>query len=236
MPIRLVVFDLDGTLIDSRRDLADATNALITEYGGQALSLAAVTAMVGEGAAVLVRRALTAAGLDPDTPGALSRFLELYAARLTLHTTAYDGIIDSLTALQSDGLALAVLTNKPARPTREILARLGLAPFFPQVIGGDSAFGRKPDPAGLLSLIEHAGAAPSATVLVGDSLIDVQTARRAGAIACIARYGFGAPSGPLEPAAGELAIEVPSDLPAAIRSIRSGSDAAPLPETSRSHT
>ena len=127
MAIRLVIFDLDGTLIDSRRDLADATNALIAELGGEPLSLEAVTAMVGEGAAVLVRRALTAAGLDPSAPGALERFLAHYDDRLTVHTKPYDGIVASLETLRSDGFALAVLTNKPGRPTREILERLGLA-------------------------------------------------------------------------------------------------------------
>ena len=130
MAIRLVVFDLDGTLIDSRRDLADATNALIAGLGGEPLSLEAVTAMVGEGAAVLVRRALTAAGLDPSAPGALERFLAHYDDRLTVHTRPYDGIVASLEALRSDGLALAVLTNKPGRPTREILERLELARFL----------------------------------------------------------------------------------------------------------
>src|SRR5262245_42980764 len=148
MSIRLVVFDLDGTLIDSRRDLADATNALIAELGGKPLSVEAVTAMVGEGAAVLVRRALTASGLAPQTPGALDRFLAHYGERLTVHTRPYDGLIDALSALRSEGRDLAVLTNKPGRPSREILDRLELTPYFSQVIGGDTAAGRKPDPTG----------------------------------------------------------------------------------------
>src|SRR5262245_22287168 len=117
MSIRLVVFDLDGTLIDSRRDLADATNALIAELGGKPLSVEAVTAMVGEGAAVLVRRALTASGLDPQTPGALDRFLAHYGERLTVHTRPYDGLIDALPALQSEGSTPAVLTHNTQAPT-----------------------------------------------------------------------------------------------------------------------
>ena len=236
MSIQLVVFDLDGTLIDSRRDLADATNALVAELGGQALSVEAVTAMVGEGAAVLVGRALTAAGLDPRTPGALERFLAHYDDRLTVHTRPYEGLVDALSALRSDGRTLAVLTNKPGRPSREILERLELAPFFSQVIGGDTAAGRKPDPSGLLSLAQRAQVAPSATVMVGDSRIDAETARRAGAVPCIACYGFGAPAGSLVPLPGEMAIDHPSELPEAIRSFRPDTGGARLPETSQSRT
>ena len=236
MPIQLVVFDLDGTLIDSRRDLADATNALVADLGGTPLGVDEVTVMVGEGAAVLVRRALTAAGLDPQTPGALERFLAHYDERLTVHTRPYDGLVEALSALRSDGRTLAVLTNKPGRPSREILQRLELARFFSEVIGGDTSAGRKPDPSGLLSLADGAQIAPSATVLVGDSPIDAETARRAGAALCIARYGFGAPGGTLVPGPGEMAIDHPSELPAAIRSFRPDTGAVRLPETSQSHT
>lgn len=236
MPIQLVVFDLDGTLIDSRRDLADATNALVAELGGRALSVDAVTAMVGEGAAVLVRRALIAAGLDSQTPGALERFLAHYAARLTVHTRPYEGLVEALSALRSEGRTLAVLTNKPGRPSREILERLDLARFFSEVIGGDTTAGRKPDPSGLLSLAHRAQVGLSATVLVGDSPIDAETARRAGAVPCIARYGFGAPEGSLVPGPGEMAIDHPSELPDAIRSFRPDTGAVRLPETSQSHT
>jgi phosphoglycolate phosphatase len=236
MPIQLVVFDLDGTLIDSRRDLADATNALIAELGGDPLSVEAVTAMVGEGAAVLVRRALTAAGLDPQTPRALERFLAHYDERLTVYTRPYEGLIDALSALRSEERALAVLTNKPGRPSRVILERLDLAPFFSEVIGGDTAAGRKPDPAGLLSLAQRAQVPAWATLMVGDSPIDAETARRAGAVVCIARYGFGAPAGTLVPGPGELAIDHPSELPGVIRSFRPGSGGVRLPETSQSRT
>jgi phosphoglycolate phosphatase len=188
---QLVVFDLDGTLIDSQRDLADATNALLEELGATRLSEDAIAAMVGEGAAVLVRRALTAAGLDPQQPGALERFLAHYDARLTVHTRPYPGIPDVLCALQAAGRTLAVLTNKPGRATATILERLDLAAAFSRVIGGDSAAGRKPDPAGLLDLIARAGATPASTIMVGDSRIDLETARRAGTRICLARYGFG---------------------------------------------
>ena len=188
----LIVFDLDGTLIDSRRDLADATNAVIVEYGGTPLAVDDVTSMVGEGAAVLVRRALKAAGLGrEDARRALDRFLEHYDERLTAHTRPYAGIPGALDTLREQGRMLAVLTNKPERPTRRILDALDLAARFSDVVGGDTSAGRKPDPAGLLQIVERAGASLQSTILVGDSHVDLDTARNAGTRICLARYGFG---------------------------------------------
>jgi len=188
--LQLIVFDLDGTLVDSQRDLADATNALLEELGGSPVSHDVVTAMVGDGAAVLVRRALAGAGLDPDTPGALDRFLQHYDARLLATTRPYPGMAETLDALGST-YRLAVLTNKPARATMRVLEGLGLLQSFDDVIGGDMAHGRKPDPAGLLELVSRASLTPEATLLVGDSPVDLATARRAGTHICLARYGFG---------------------------------------------
>jgi phosphoglycolate phosphatase len=187
---RLIVFDLDGTLVDSKRDLADAANALIAELGGAPLTEEQVAGMVGEGAALLVRRALRASGVEPDVRGALARFLELYDERLLDHTTAYDGIVDALTDLGACA-PMAVLTNKPTRAAERILSGLGLRDRFRDVIGGDTPVGRKPDPAGLLELIARAGSTPATTWLVGDSRVDLETARRAGVRICLARYGFG---------------------------------------------
>ena len=217
MPHSLIVFDLDGTLIDSRRDLADATNELIVELGGTPLGVDAVTEMVGEGAAVLVRRALTAAGLDPATPRALERFLAHYDVRLTRHTRPYAGIPEALTALRATGRTLAVLTNKPQHATERILDRLHLAPMMSQVIGGDTEAGRKPDPRGLRRIIEVAGGAPESTVLVGDSPIDLETARRAAVGICLARYGFGYrfPDGAFR--GDELFVDDPRELAAVLR-------------------
>ena len=186
---RLIVFDLDGTLIDSRRDLADAANALIVERGGRPLAEDDIGRMVGEGAGVLVRRALTAAGLDLD-PASLPRFLELYDARLLNTTRPYPGIPAALAALAA-AATLAVLTNKPLAPSRRLLDALAMAPLVAAVIGGDSAFARKPDPASLHYLMTRFGTSPPTTVMVGDSWIDYQTARRAGTAVCLARYGFG---------------------------------------------
>ena len=236
MAIRLVVFDLDGTLIDSRRDLADSVNALLVELGAAPLDLDSVTAMVGEGAAVLVRRALAASGLPADTAGALERFLAHYEQRLTVHTRPYPGITEALAELQSHGMALAVLTNKPQRPSTEILERLDLARWFFQVIGGDTPAGRKPDPAGLLGIARTAKAAPSETVMVGDSAIDLQTGHRAGSAVCLARYGFGLHLDGVPRRGDEMFVGDPRELPALVRSFHASTPDAPAPETSRSRT
>lgn len=209
--MRLIVFDLDGTLIDSRQDLADSANALIVERGGRPLPVEAITGMVGEGAALLVRRALTAAGLEPDLQTALPRFLELYDERLLAHTTLYEGTREALSTLA--GVAtLGVLTNKPQKPTETILAGLDIAGYFRQVIGGDTPFGRKPDPAGLRHLVEAAGVPPGEAVLVGDSAIDLRTARAANVPICLVRYGFGFPLVSAELRGDETIADSPRSL------------------------
>ncbi len=186
----LIVFDLDGTLVDSHRDIANAANAVVEELGGARLADADITAMVGEGAALLVRRALTAAGLDPERPGALDRFLAHYGERLLEHTRPYPGTEETLARLERR-VPMSVLTNKPQGPTELILKGLGLRRYFGEVAGGDTPSGRKPDPAGLLRLIDAAGVPPGRTLMVGDSPIDLQTARNAGTRICLVRYGFG---------------------------------------------
>jgi phosphoglycolate phosphatase len=216
---RLLVFDLDGTLIDSRRDLADAANALIVEYGGSPLDVDAVTGMVGEGAALLVRRTLTAAGVErADLRAALTRFLELYDERLLVHTRLYDGTADALTALARLA-TLAILTNKPQHHTRRILEGLGIASLFHSVTGGDTPHGRKPDPAGLNAVISAAGTTPDTAIMVGDSAIDLRTARAAGVRCCLVRYGFGFPSAAAELTGDEILVDAPGEL---VRLARSG--------------
>jgi phosphoglycolate phosphatase len=193
---RLIAFDLDGTLIDSCRDLAESANALIEELGGASLAEDAVAGMVGGGAALLVRRALAAAGLrQPDT--AVTRFLEIYGTRLLNHTRLYDGIVDAL-RLAHRHARLAVLTNKPLEPSERLLEAFGIRQLFDTVIGGDGEYGRKPDPRGLLALMKAAGARPEHTLLVGDSLVDYETARGASARSCVVCYGFGFRSFPPE--------------------------------------
>ncbi len=188
--IRFCVFDLDGTLVDSCRDLANAANALVGELAGVPLADDEVAAMVGEGAAVLVRRVLSAAKLDPAARGALPRFLELYDERLIEHTTPYDGTVEMLEALGAR-IPLGVLTNKPEQATERLLRELGLSRFFQRVVGGDTAMGRKPVPAALLGMCADIGVSPADTVLVGDSAIDLQTARNAGTRILLVSYGFG---------------------------------------------
>jgi phosphoglycolate phosphatase len=212
MPVpRLIVFDLDGTLIDSSTDLAAATNRLVGELGGRALTQAEVVGMVGEGAAVLVRRALAASGLDPARPGALDRFLEIYEGHLLEHTRPYAGMVDVLDALLPM-TALAVLTNKPQAASEAILDGLDLRRYFTAVIGGDTAFGRKPLPDGLAHLAAAANAPTGETMLVGDSPVDLETARRAGSRICLARYGFGFRFPPGSLRGDELLIDRPGEL------------------------
>ena len=219
----LVAFDLDGTLVDSASDLAAAASALTVELGGRALTRLEVVAMVGEGAPVLVRRALIAADLDPETPGATARFLELYDARMLDTTVLYPGIRIVLDALDPL-LPLAVVTNKPERPAVRVLEALGVRRYFLEVIGGDGAWPRKPHPAGLRSLALHAGGGP--IVLVGDSPIDAQTAARAGAAFVLAAYGFGA-TGSAAALATPYVAAAPSDLPRVIgEALRSGRQTA----------
>jgi phosphoglycolate phosphatase len=209
--VSLLVFDLDGTLIDSRHDLADAANALIAERGGAPLPVDRITAMVGEGAALLVRRALTAAGLDADVEEALPRFLVLYGDRLLVQTRLYDGTRHALETLAARA-NLAILTNKPQQPTERILDGLDVARFFRWVIGGDTAHGRKPDPAGLRHLIATAGTRAAATVMIGDSVIDLRTARAAGVRLALVRYGFGFPTTAGHASEDDLIVDGPEQL------------------------
>jgi phosphoglycolate phosphatase len=194
----LFVFDLDGTLVDSRRDLAESANALLVDCGGAPLPEEAIGRMIGDGAAVLVARVFDAAR-RPAPPDALSRFLAIYDSRLLKFTRAYPGIPEALGALQNRA-RLAVLTNKPLGATREVLAGLDLARYFPSelVLGGDGDLPRKPDPEGLLWLMRKTATGSRDTTMVGDSIIDWRTARAAGTEVCLTRYGFGFESVPAD--------------------------------------
>ena len=207
-PLHLA-FDLDGTLIDSVGDLAKSASELVVGLGGRPLALDEVTMMVGEGAALLVKRALGAGGLDPETPGALSWFLEIYDRRMLDTTVAYPGVEDML-LLASRRARLSVLTNKPRQPSLRILDALGLTTFFDRIIGGDGPFPRKPQPDALRALASDMHCA-----LVGDSPIDWETAEAAGCPFVWARYGFGA--GRFDsPPATPYVMDRPSDLAATL--------------------
>jgi phosphoglycolate phosphatase len=210
---RLYVFDLDGTLVDSLRDLSDTANELLVSCGGAPLDTDAIGRMVGEGAATLVSRAFAAAGIDKPAD-ALRRFLAIYDDRLLNHTRAYDGMIDVLSGLSARA-SLAVLTNKPLAATKHILDGLQLSRFFDAnaILGGDGPLPRKPDPAGFTQLRTRVDVAASAAMLVGDSLVDWQTAQNAGSDICLARYGFGFRQFPHDVLNGhEHLIDRPQDL------------------------
>lgn len=204
----LIVFDLDGTLVDSRRDLAKAVNSMLGELGAPTLSGEQVTRMVGEGARVLVEKALAAAGKPAEElPRALTRFLEIYDAHLLDHTRPYDGVPELLGRLRAVA-HLAVLTNKPTHASVRVLDGLGLSDYFHEIIGGDSAYPRKPDPAALVHLMDACDAVREETMMVGDSRIDLETALNARVSCCLVRYGFGFPGGKPEES-GALIAETP---------------------------
>lgn len=207
-----LLFDLDGTLVDSVPDLALAANRLLAELGHPPLGEAAVAAMVGDGVAKLVERVLAGRGLGAVAPEpAVRRFVALYTADATTLTRPYPGVLDGLAALAAAGTQLAVCTNKPERATRAVLAGVGLARFFPVVLGGDSLPVRKPDPAPLRAALAQLGVAPEAAAMVGDHRNDVLAAQGAGAAAIFARYGYGgATLGELRP---DAEIDSFSELP-----------------------
>jgi len=185
---------------------------VLKAHGGAPHSEEAIGRMVGDGAATLVARTFAAAG-RPQPRHALQEFLEIYNGRLLRFTRPYPGVVEMLQRLQPR-VVLAVLTNKPLRATQEILAGLRLAPFFgDRVRGGDGPLPRKPDPAALLELIGATGGAQASTLLVGDSVVDWETAHAGGVRACLARYGFGFDGFPAGRLAGsDLVIDAPLDL------------------------
>jgi phosphoglycolate phosphatase len=186
--LKLLVFDLDGTLIDSARDLCNSVNATLVEFEREPLPDPVVAGYIGDGAVMLVRRALFgvhATEVDEDfLARAYAWFLDYYREHKLDYTYAYKGVVEALAALRPlpDGSArsMSVLTNKPVRPAQAICEALHLAPFFLHVYGGNSFPLKKPDPMGLRALMEEAGALPEETVLIGDSEVDVATARNAG--------------------------------------------------------
>jgi len=190
---RAVVFDLDGTLIHSVPDLHPAVNRLLAEEGQPPVSLAAVTSMVGEGATRLVQRAFAAVDIPLSEAAAArytERFREIYLEAPCTHTTPMPHARDVLERLAGRGVKLGLCTNKPLAHTRIILERLDLAGYFGAVIGGDSLAVRKPDPAPLLATLAPLGADPRASVFVGDSATDRDTARAAGVAAVLVEGGY----------------------------------------------
>jgi len=223
--IRLIVFDMDGTLIDSARDLCNSVNAALEHMGRPLLDDRIIASFVGNGAPMLVRRSLAVEnGVSPDEvhdeelATAYNFFLAHYREHKLDFTYAYDGVLESLAALRcaSNGLArkLAVLTNKPVRPARAICDGLNMGDCFFRVYGGDSFPLKKPDPMGLRALMEEAGAAPDETLMIGDSKVDVLTARNAGTWSLGCQFGFG-PQNLME-VPPDVVVDSASDWPTAL--------------------
>jgi phosphoglycolate phosphatase len=187
--IRALIFDLDGTLIDSEKDLINATNATLRELGRGELPAATVSSFIGHGAAKLVSRALGPDATEREQSDALQIFLRHYEANKLDCTRAYPGVPEALEELFPT--PMAVLTNKPLQPSRQILESLGLAKYFAVIYGGDSFATRKPDPLGVQEILRQFVVAPGDALLIGDSEVDVQTARNAGMFAAAVNYGFG---------------------------------------------
>jgi len=186
----LLIFDLDGTLIDSAKDLAITMNATRAHFGMPPLDPNLIYSYVGNGASVLVRRAL-----GPDVSEALAEeglrfFLRYYRGHALEHTQPYPGVPEMIEQLSAEGHQLAVLTNKPVRISRDMIAALSLDRHFGWIYGGDSFAQKKPDPIGIRTLIEDAGSQSARTWMIGDSAVDIQTARNAGVRGCGVSWGF----------------------------------------------
>jgi phosphoglycolate phosphatase len=199
---RLLVFDLDGTLIDSRVDLCNSVNATLKHLGKPELPQQVIASYIGDGASMLIRRALGDPEGDPTdeeyVTAALTYFLDYYRLHKLDFTYVYDGVIEALTAIRSahPQLPMAVLTNKPVNPSRDICAHFGLDRFFFQNYGGNSFHTKKPDPHGLLTLLEEASVLtrqciePAHTIMIGDSDVDVLTANNCGARSIGCTFGL----------------------------------------------
>ena len=212
--LRLLIFDLDGTLIDSRIDLANSVNAMLRQYGRHELPIEVIATYVGDGAPTLVRRALG----DPDDETflqqALAFFLAYYREHKLDNTQLYAGVREALTAISCDPdgtpRKLAILSNKPVNPSRQIAQALGLADFFLQIYGGNSFSTKKPDPLGAQRLLDENGCTAEQALLIGDTDIDVLTARNAGLWSCGVNYGFAPHT--LETAPPDILLDHPSEL------------------------
>jgi phosphoglycolate phosphatase len=187
--VKALVFDLDGTLIDSKQDLVQSVNATLREIGRAELPAELVASYVGSGAPVLIRRALGATAAAEEQETALNFFLKHYAAHELDNTKEYPGVRQALQQLR--GVPMAVLTNKPVNISVRILEGLQLAHYFRAIYGGNSFASKKPDPLGAHTILKELGVPSAESVMVGDSEVDVQTARNAGMISAVVNFGFG---------------------------------------------
>jgi phosphoglycolate phosphatase len=213
--IKLVIFDLDGTLIDSRLDLVHSVNAALRHIGRPELPDDVIASYVGDGAPILIQRALGGEAVDEALiRKGLEFFLSYYREHKLDHTIVYPGIAEALATVQhsSNGTPrkMAVLTNKPVNPSRAIVEALGLGPFFCQIYGGNSFSTKKPDPEGARKLLEEIGVQPEQAAIVGDSHVDVRTGRNAGLWTVGVTYGFATHT--LEDEPPDVLVEQPSEV------------------------
>jgi len=187
--VRALIFDLDGTLIDSQKDLILSVNAMLRELGRPELSDDTISSYIGQGVPVLVARVLGNGATPEEHKRGIEFFLGYYEVHKMDNTRPYPGVPEALAVLRD--YPMAVLTNKPVRISRRILEELGLAKHFRAIYGGNSFETKKPDSLGALTILRELGVPPKEALLVGDSEVDVQTARNAGAFAAIVNYGFG---------------------------------------------
>jgi phosphoglycolate phosphatase len=208
--VRALVFDLDGTLIDSKLDLAESVNAALAHIRRAPLPHQTIYGYVGNGASMLVRRALGEGATDAEADEGLAFFLSYYRAHMLDNTVTYPGVREGLALLEKH--PMAVLTNKPVKFSEGILDGLGLSHYFKHVYGGNSFGTKKPDPLGMNTLLRELAAAPREAMIVGDSDVDVRTARNAGTWACGMSYGLGVEGMRVHPP--DIMLDTLVDLPA----------------------
>jgi phosphoglycolate phosphatase len=214
----LVIFDLDGTLVDSVDDLCNAVNAARAYMGLPPLPHDVVASYVGNGAPVLIRRAMGPEATEQQVEDALAFFLSYYREHMLDHTRPYPGVVETLETLHSRGVRMAVLTNKPQRFSRDMCAGLGLSQYFFQIYGGNSFEQKKPDPVGIRALMQEAQARQQETWMVGDSATDVLTARNAGVRSVGVTYGISPES--LKETPPDFLIHSITELPALLERAR----------------
>jgi phosphoglycolate phosphatase len=224
--LKLLVFDLDGTLVDSAQDLCNSVNATLAHFGREPLQDAVVAGYIGDGAVLLMRRALfgrDAVAVDEELLAKAYEFFLVYYREHKLDSTyAYEGVLEALEALKQlhdhpngPERLMAVLTNKPVNPARAICEALGLAPYFLNIYGGNSFATKKPDPEGLRALMNEAGTRSEETVMIGDSQVDVETAQNAGAWSIGCTFGLAPESLAANPP--DVLVDSPADWMAALK-------------------
>jgi len=219
-PVRALIFDLDGTLIDSKLDLIHAVNATLTEMGRATLSDEVISSYIGHGAPMLMSRALGGMAKEDELARGLGYFLEYYEAHKLDNTRLYPGVAETLGKLSEQKIAMAVLTNKPVKISLRILEELGVAKYFQATYGGNSFETKKPDPLGAKTILGEFRVNAGDSIMVGDSEVDIQTARNADMIAAAVNYGFGIHDRAQHPA--DIYLDRMSDLLEVVDSSRSG--------------